>query len=184
MALPDIVATIRREAEEEALRRGARASKIAAETLAQARAQAAEWQAGMEDAVAKEAAAARTRELNRARLRLRRAEQEARETIYQAARAQVRAALDGSRTGADYPRLFKALLLEAQRALPNAADVRIDPRDAGLVDGLSVETTLHTWGGAELVAADGRVVRNTLEERLRRAEPELRRLAAHALAET
>jgi vacuolar-type H+-ATPase subunit E/Vma4 len=56
---------------------------------------------------------------------------------------------------------------------------RIDPRDEALAP--QGESTLETWGGVELEAADGRVVRNTLEERLRRAEPELRRLAAHAL---
>jgi len=184
MALADILATIRGEAGQEARRRLAASSARADEVLAQAQALAAQSRAEMEADAESEAAGLRTRELDRARLRVQRTEQEARETIYQAAHAQVRAALELSRSGEDYPRLFRALLQEAQRALPDAAVVRIDPRDAGLAEGISIETTLHSWGGAELVAADGRLVRNTLEERLRRAEPELRRLAARALVES
>ena len=184
MALGDILATIRREAEEEAQRRVANASAEAGEILAEARARAEQSRAEMEADVEKEAAALRTRELDRARLHVRQAEQEARETGYAAAHAQVRAALERARADENYPRLFRALLEEARRALPDATAVRIDARDAGLVDGLRVETSLHSWGGVELVADDGRLVRNTLEERLRRAEPELRRLAAHALAES
>ena len=59
-------------------------------------------------------------------------------------------------------------------ALTPLEDARISPLDHGL----TVEPTLSSWGGCELDDGQGRVVRNTLEQRLAAAEPELRRLLA------
>ncbi|MHC4938856.1 MAG: V-type ATP synthase subunit E [Planctomycetota bacterium] len=182
MALDDILATIRREAEEFAARRLADAREEADGIEADARREADELRAGMEARLGAQAGEYRRRQINRARLHHLQAERAAREQVFAQAFAQLSAALENARSREDYARIFAMLLAEADRALPDASIVRIDPRDAGHVDDRTVETTLRSWGGVELAAADGRVVRNTLEERLRRAEPELRRLAANALA--
>jgi vacuolar-type H+-ATPase subunit E/Vma4 len=133
----------------------------------------------MESTAAGEGAALRHRLVNAARLEALRQTRASQETIFAAAHSQLRERLREARSRPDYAALFAALLAEAQAALPGATVIRIDPLDAALAP--HAESTLDTWGGVELEAADGRIVRNTLEERLRRAEPELRRLAAHAL---
>ena len=48
---------------------------------------------------------------------------------------------------------------------------------------LEVDASLDTWGGVEVAGADGRRVRNTLEERLARADAELRLTAARLIPE-
>jgi len=179
MALRNVLDTIRREADEEAERRRVHARTVVAEIEEQARAQATVWREEMEAAAAREAAESRRRLVNAARLEALRKTRAAQEAVYAAAHAQVREQLQRARDRPDYARLFTSLLAHAQTALTDAAVIRIDPRDAALAP--HAESTIDTWGGVELEAADGRMVRNTLEERLRRAEPELRRLAAHAL---
>jgi hypothetical protein len=51
-----------------------------------------------------------------------------------------------------------------------------------LAGGLDVEPALDTWGGLELVDDDGRLVLNTVEERLANAELLLRRRFAEWVA--
>ena len=83
------------------------------------------------------------------------------------------------------------LLAEALGALPSGRRVLVDPRDEDLarrtaaelhVD-LLVEPVLTTWGGVLLDGGEGRVARNTLEERFANAEPALR-LALARIAES
>ena len=93
------------------------------------------------------------------------------------------------RSSGGYRAILRALLEEARAALPNARVMRVDPRDAEPASelaaeyGLIVEPTLETLGGLELAGEDGRSVRNTLEERLVNAEPELRQAYGKRLAE-
>ena len=88
--------------------------------------------------------------------------------------------------GAGYPRLFGALLAEARAALPGATELRVDRRDLSLATplarGLRVDPALETWGGVELASDDGRVIRNTVEERLANADVLLRSRFAEWLA--
>ena len=179
MALENVLETIRREADEEVERRRADAREAAAGIERDARAQASAWRAEMESAAAQEGAEIRRRLVDAARLEALRKTRESQEAVFAEAHQQLRERLRDARGRPDYAALFAALLAEAQAALPDAEMIRIDPRDAALAT--HADSTLETWGGVELEAADGRIVRNTLEERLRRAQPELRRLAAHAL---
>jgi len=97
-------------------------------------------------------------------------------------RVQLAALRDSER----YPQLLRLLVDESRAALPVAGVLRVDPRDAELARplarGLRLEPDLETWGGAELATDDGRLVRNTFEERLANAEPLLRLRFAERLA--
>lgn len=179
MALEDILATLRREAEEQAARILAQARESAGRAREEARAQAEAWREQMKAETGRELDSIRLRRLTEARLLALRALREEREAWFQRVFARVRARLEADRDRPGYVDRFTALKDEALEALPEPSRVRVDPRDASLAP--DAEPTLVSWGGVELEAADGRIVRNTLEERLARAEPELRRIAAHAL---
>lgn len=94
----------------------------------------------------------------------------------------LQARLESIRATAAYPSILRALVDESLAALPSGNLLRIDPRDMRLITEalreldptVRVESTLHTAGGVELSDGEGRTVRNTLEERLRNAEPGLR----------
>jgi V/A-type H+/Na+-transporting ATPase subunit E len=113
---------------------------------------------------------------------------EAREAAFQELLAEVRRRLESVRDTSSYPRVLCALLLESLTALPDAAILHVDPRDAqtaaDLLGELGVEleiaATLETAGGVELARGDDRVVRNTVEERFANAEPALRLLFGRA----
>lgn len=95
--------------------------------------------------------------------------------------------LASRRVRSDYRSLLGALLEEAA-AVASPATVRVDPRDASLM--AEVAASMHldvevrpgaeTVGGLEVETQDGRVVVNTIEERLRNADPALSEaLASH-----
>jgi vacuolar-type H+-ATPase subunit E/Vma4 len=74
-------------------------------------------------------------------------------------------------------------------SLANLADaevVQVDPRDVAIAEQvrsqrslkLCIAPDIETWGGVVVRTADGRAVRNTLEERLERADPFLRPVVA------
>lgn len=115
---------------------------------------------------------------------------DAREDAYLTLRAELAHELSDARTDPDYPQLLGQLIRTALVALPNAVALRVDPRDEGLArksltsvaSTVSVDPTLHVWGGVHAVDSDGRSVVNTLEQRLAGAEPRLRMLFAQALA--
>ena len=98
----------------------------------------------------------------------------------------IRAELADLRSTSEYPELFRALLAESRAALPAARRLRVDRRDfdlaTPLAGGLDVDPVLDSWGGVELASDDGRIVRNTVEERLANAEPVLRRRFAQWVA--
>jgi vacuolar-type H+-ATPase subunit E/Vma4 len=115
---------------------------------------------------------------------------DAREDAFREFLAAVRERLAALRGGAEYTSVLRALIRESTTALAGATVLRVDPRDerlaSELVEGLDAELkvagVLETAGGVELASADGRTVRNTVEERLANAEPALRLLFGEALA--
>lgn len=132
----------------------------------------------------------RARILHRARLETLRTVGDARETAINAVLAQTRIMLSQIRSTPAYPSILRRLaeesLAELERSLedPGAAHLEIDTRDEALMAeiikslGLQVpiSCTLECWGGLVVSSQDGRiVVINTLESRLERALPFLRR---------
>lgn len=117
----------------------------------------------------------------------------AREALVDAALEQTRSHLEGLRADLSYPAVLRRLTQEALRELEGSheelgkAQLNIDLRDRELMEsiladiGLNLEVicSLNCWGGLIAKNQDGRVVViNTLEARLERATPYLRRYLA------
>ena len=185
MPLPEILTAIDEEAnrqissiEQDAHRRG---QAILDEARAQAREERQRLSASR-DAAGRQTAA---RLVNHARLEADRALRSAQEELYQTALDHAGARLAALRDTTSYPAVFTDLLVEANDFLPDAQILAVDPRDEQLARtvtqdlGLSLEIspTLASWGGVQLTTGDGRLVENTLESRLYKADPALRRLA-------
>jgi vacuolar-type H+-ATPase subunit E/Vma4 len=126
----------------------------------------------------------------RARLSAAAAVRDAREEAFREFLAAVRVRIAALREGAEYPSVLGALIRESTTVLAAGTVLRVDGRDERLVSELiedidpqlNVVAALETAGGVELASADGRTVRNTVEERLANAEPALRLLFGEALA--
>ncbi len=116
-----------------------------------------------------------------------------REALVDAALEQTRGHLEGLRTDVNYPEVMRRLTREVLRELEGShedvskAQLNIDPRDNELMDNilsdiglnLKIICSLNCWGGLIAKSQDGRVVvMNTLEARLERATPYLRRYLA------
>jgi len=190
VGLAELLAALEDDAQDEIARlerdTAAQASKLVADAELQARVlhsqpvEAAEARAAAETVVL----------LSGARLEALRIRRGAREVAFRAILDDLRDRLAGFRDDPRYPRVLGALVRESLAALPAATTLRVDPRDAAIATGvlrelrrddLAVEACLDTCGGVELASADARLVRNTLEERLENARPDLRlRLAAAA----
>jgi V/A-type H+/Na+-transporting ATPase subunit E len=107
---------------------------------------------------------------------------DAREECFALLLADVRARLTLLRSSDSYRSVLRSLIVESLEALPAAVVLRVDARDEGLTTRmlaelgrvLEVRAELETSGGVDVSSADGRAVRNTFEERLANAEPELR----------
>jgi vacuolar-type H+-ATPase subunit E/Vma4 len=105
---------------------------------------------------------------------------EAREECFGLLLAEVHARLTLLRSSDSYRSVMRSLIVESLEALPAATVLRVDARDevltAGMLAGrvLNVRAELETAGGVDVSSGDGRAVRNTFEERLANAEPELR----------
>ncbi len=189
MALEDILRAIREETDAEAERIESDAAVQAAEIEAAAREEAERLRAEILAARARGAEAQREGLMRAARARSASAWRDGREDVFGRVHAEVLRRLDGLRGDAGYPAILRALLDEAVAALPDAIEVRIDPRDLPLFEramepgrgALGVEGSLATSGGVEVVAPGGRVVRNTVEERLARSGPFLRPLVARVI---
>lgn len=190
MALADILAAIRRETEDEIARvRAVAADDIAAiEAEADAAVAAAQEEAAHGRDQAAQANADRIR--NRALLAADRRLREAEEQVFQRALDQVRARLQDLTSTGRYRLVMETLVAESREMLPNAAILRVAPEDAELAGSLAapfgnwiVEPSLDGGRGVELATNDGRLVRNTLEDRVARAEPHLRRLLAQQVLE-
>ena len=116
-----------------------------------------------------------------------------RELIVDAALDQTKGRLAGIRTDAAYPNVLRSLveeaILELQQTLkePLGYSLQADHRDQELLESIlsdmkiktRVSYTLESWGGLIAKSLDNRViVINTLEARLERASPFLRRYLA------
>jgi V/A-type H+-transporting ATPase subunit E len=122
---------------------------------------------------------------------------ETREGLIDAVLGRARARLAEMRSHPGYPTLLSRLIQEALDDLSRSLEERegivleADPRDRVIVQRLLAELPpdlrmsypLTCWGGVIARSADGRiVVTNTLETRLERAMPHLRRYLASQLA--
>lgn len=195
MALDDILAAIRLEAETETRAIDAAADRRVEDILTEARRRAAAEEELLIASRRGKAEASAAAIVNRARLDVARALRGERAALFEEALGKVGDRLSRLRATPEYPDHLARFLAEAAAALPDARIVRVDPRDADVVErvaeelvgdigeGWRVEPTLQTWGGVDVVTEDGRVVHNTLEARLDKALPELRRLGVASLQE-
>jgi vacuolar-type H+-ATPase subunit E/Vma4 len=184
MALADLLAGLRSEAEAEAARLEAetleRADRIRQAALAEASEVRAQIVSAAEDQIRKEA----DRRRAAARLAVAASVRLTREEVFRDFRTDVSRRLDALRESGRYPSVLRALLEESLAALPTATTLRVDPRDeqlardllADLGAKLELVVNVETSGGIELADGRNRVVRNTVEERVANSEPVLRRL--------
>ena len=188
MALADLLRAIEADAAAERARAdresALEAAAIVERARRDARALAAELAAAPEPAARADAERARAL----ARLDAARAIRGEREDAFFALLTGVRSELGALRASEGYPALFRALLDEGRAALRSAAELRVDRRDLDLATplarGLRVDPTLDTCGGIELLSDDGRIIRNTVEERLANTDLLLRSHFVHRLAMT
>lgn len=178
MALSDLLRAIEDDAAAERLVTDRKTAAAAAAIVEQARGDAAAVEAELAAAPELEARAEAERRLALARLDLSVAVRAAREDAFVSLRGEVREQLATLRQSERYPAVFRALLQEGRSALPGANELRVDPRDSDLASSLAPELRvvagLDTSGGLELADDDGRIIRNTLEERLTNADTLLR----------
>ncbi len=179
MALADILEAIRSEADQEQQRIRRRGEEKIEATLTRAAARAAEREEQLSASRDEEAADAARAIRNRAHLHVERAVRAAREEAYAGVIQAVYGRLDSIRTTAGYDQIFAALLAECRSVLPDATVLFVDDADAGMAEtvapGMTVQAGLTTRGGMIVETGDGRRVINTLEERMDRAGPLLRR---------
>lgn len=188
MALEDILVAIRGEAETEIGRIGTEAGGEVTAILDGGCAEAKAVEEAAAVSLDDDAAQHRARIVNRAHLVVERRERAAAEDVYVELREEVAFRLARRRDEPGYQDLFLRLFEECRAVLPDARIVRVDPADQdvagrmvadGAFDGFSIDPSLASIGGLELVTEDGRrCVRNTLEARFERADRPLRSLAA------
>ena len=183
MGLAEILTALAVEGDEEVARITADRDTAVADIMHEARRRA--MQAELEATTARDPALRADADVtrHRAALQVERRLQETREAILQDIMGRAEDRLSRYRRDPAYLATLQALLGECRDFLDEVAVVAVDPRDADLVRAALaalgseavVEPSLETWGG--VVASNGRgvLVRNTLEDRLRRAEPEIRR---------
>lgn len=182
MALVEILAALRSEGDEEIARITAENDAALAGLTQTAREQAKQAEAAAatarDESLTKDAAIIR----NRAELHVARRLQEAREAVFQEILGLARDRLSRFRNDPAYLATLAVLAKECATFLGTIDVVMADPRDEELVEKVlsdlgpaEFRLSLECWGG--IVAHDGKgvFVRNTLEDRLRRAEPDLRR---------
>lgn len=188
MALADILAAIDAGADEEVARVSAGAYDQVERIRGEARDEAVGAAEAAASALDEDAARRRAQIVNRAHLAVERRLRAAAEEIYQEIMLHVERRIADVRHRAGYADLFRRLLEECRAVLPDGTVVRVDPADESLCrrvvaeiggDGFTVDATLQSVGGLELVTGDGRKsVQNTLESRTWRADRALRSLAA------
>ncbi|MEJ7842549.1 MAG: V-type ATP synthase subunit E [Rubrobacter sp.] len=182
MPLKDLLNAIEAEADGEGARLRTESGAEAEAILSGAREEASR---AREETLGAHASATRgeaDRRISLARLEAGRIERTAREQAYALLLAEALAALAAAREEPGYPDTLGALLAEALAALPDAATAHVNPGDEGLTrdlaramaPGLVVAPDADVGGGVVLESAGGRVVRNTMEERLANAGPGLR----------
>ncbi len=132
----------------------------------------------------------KARILHRAHLEALRISGNAREGLIDSAIDQARGRLASLRGDASYPLVLRRLTQEALEKLEDSledtwdAQLTADPRDMPILENffcelgleLHINYELNTWGGLIVTSEDGKlVIINTLEKRLERAMPVLRR---------
>jgi V/A-type H+/Na+-transporting ATPase subunit E len=180
--LKDLLASIEVEAKQESERLEAESRAEAESILAEAREKAQETREEVLRSWEAEAEAEAERRIARARLEAMNTLRAAREQAFEQLLAEVRSRLGALRGELGYREALRALLRETLAALPDARLVRVDSRDEELAAelvresgaDLAVEASLETLGGLVLESDDGRLARNTFEERLANAEGRLR----------
>jgi len=186
MPLANLLAALENEAQQE-FEQLASNSRAEAEAIL-AEAEAAAVALAEAPTLAAEATVAAEERAIVARARLRAAQQvrEARERAWQDVRAALEERIVAVRLTPGYSGLLEQLVAECRAAAPDGSLLRVDARDEQLArelaSDLEIEGTLTTAGGVELGTGEGVTVRNTLEERLANAEPELRRRLGEVLA--
>jgi vacuolar-type H+-ATPase subunit E/Vma4 len=196
MSLHAILEAIRNAGEARALEIESRAYAQAGEIVRNAQFEAERIQEQACASVLEPAAKERARILHRARLEALQITGNVRNGLIEKALEQAHGRLSAIRTDEIYPRVQKQLLLEALSELDgrdppdrafSEARLEADPRDRRLLEGflselelkLPVAYPLQCWGGLVARSQDGRVVAiNTLEARLDRCTPYLRRYLA------
>jgi len=188
MALKDLLAALEADAagETERLRAETDAEALRIVETAQQEARALEEHAVQADEAALTRELARRRsEASLATAAMLRDEYEACVETLQAA---LRRRLEGLRESDEYPAVLRALVEESLAAVPSGSALRVDPRDLELILDivrdldvrLDLKPDLDTLGGVEVVG-NRLTVRDTIETRLRNAEPALRVLADELL---
>ncbi len=183
MALTEILDALREEGEAEVARITAERDERVAAALRAARAQAASEETAAASSLDADLAAESAIILNRAELQVERRLQATREVVLQDALGRARDRLARHRDGPAYRATLDALFGECVAFLGKVESVMVDPRDSEAVEAMlarrglaaRVSVSLETWGGVVAGDGSGAWVRNTLEDRLGRAEPELRR---------
>lgn len=166
------------------------AAEEAAALRARARADAETLRTGAAAAGRQRGQAEAARLQSQARMELVAAETQLLDQMVRQVFAQASEALASARTRGDYPEVFRHLLGEALAQVPPGEPVvvRIDPRDAPLVDttmlpaGAQVAPTLRCAGGVVVEAWEGAFCAdNTLEARLRAQASVLRAVIGRVL---
>jgi vacuolar-type H+-ATPase subunit E/Vma4 len=192
VGLAELLAALEGDAREEIERLDAETRREVGQVLEQAEQRAADEERERLRSEERKLAAEATTVLSRARRDAGRILRDAREALFLEALDDLRARLARVREQPDYHDLLRQLIVEALAALPANVllELRIDARDEALamqivreLGRMNVEVSagLETWGGIELATDDGRLVRNTIEERLANAETALRLRLATAL---
>jgi len=190
VGVTEILREIEQEADSEVAEIERDASRRAAEVLAAAHRRSATDAAALTGSRADEVAEERDRLLREATSRATLAVRTAREDAFGLAIDEARRRLSSVRERDVYADALGQTIEESLRALPDAVRVCVDPRDENVASailgslaaaGIDVDPSLDSWGGVEVLAADGRTVLDTLEERVSRAEPWLRTVVAGAV---
>lgn len=191
MSLQAILEAIYAAGEAEVCKIETQAQKEIEEILAQAEAEAQRLHKEGRSVVLARAAQERARIIYRARLKAMKIVGDVRQALVDAALEQTRERLAHIRADPIYPAVLRYLIQEALVALEGSLDaaggasLEADPRDRSLLESIlpdldlvvSVSYERTSWGGVVVKSQDGRiVVVNTLEARLERATPYLRRL--------
>lgn len=188
MALEEILEAIAAEADDEVRQILAdaeqRAHAIVAEANTEAAAEAERLSHSKDDA----AEVTARRITSRAHLDAARARRAARESIYDDALRRAREGLEEVRATPGYDDMLRRLIAEALGVVPDAQLAQVDESDVDAArhhlaeagSSARVEAAPVPWGGV-ILTADGCVVHNDLESRLRRANQHLRFIAGDML---
>ncbi|QIN81339.1 hypothetical protein GBA63_00905 [Rubrobacter tropicus] len=182
MPLKDLLNAIEAEADEERARLQSESRAEAETILAGARADAERARERVLRAHAPATADEANRRVALARLEASRLEREVREEAFSLLIDEARSRLAAARDEPGYRDTLRDLMTGALAALPDASTARVNPLDETLAVELAREVGANVsvapdpdvGGGVVLRSAGGRVVRNTFEERLATAAPQLR----------